>query len=131
MNNPGESFSFPVQGFAPAGGFAGQNPTNPANLGGAFSPDAIQAGINPQSLGGGQAAAGIAYAPAYQAPIAAHGVVSLVNLVLRYLDEVNLVAGRILEHAQTAEARQGLWQIQQLAGQARAHSYQIRGMLLQ
>ena len=56
---------------------------------------------------------------------------SLVGLTLHYLDELNTLAGRTLEQTPAPEMRQALWQVQQLANQARSCSYQIRGMLLQ
>lgn len=68
--------------------------------------------------------------PAFH-PVATQGVASMVGFNLRCLDEIAALAGRALEGAQGAEIRQTLWQIQQLAGQAKAYAFQIRGMLLQ
>lgn len=108
MNQP-----FPVPGYPQPTGYAGPGPVPPTTAGGVYGQDAA-----PVAYGLGQ-------------PPAAQGVMSLVGLTLHYLDELNTLAGRTLEQTPAPEMRQALWQVQQLANQARSCSYQIRGMLLQ
>ncbi|MGE5550390.1 MAG: hypothetical protein ACM3ZC_07645 [Bacteroidota bacterium] len=58
------------------------------------------------------------------------GVTALVGLTLRALDEISAIGGRALEQTPDVDARPALWQMRQLANQARSYAYQIRGMLL-
>ncbi len=119
MNTNGNQPPFQSHGYPPPAVYG------PGPALSAYTPDAIQAGINPQFLAGAQPAS-----PGQQ-PVGAQGLVSLVGLSLRALEEINAVAARALDQAQAADIRQSLWQIQQLASQVRSFQYQARGMLLQ
>ena len=110
MNPQIQSPGYPGEQYAGSGQFAAAPPFQPGPT---------------QFMAGGR---GTVASPPEQT--GSPGVVALVGQTLRSLDEIYNLTGRALE-GQLADPRQALWQVQQLANQARSYSYQIRGMLWQ